>query len=365
MTLEEPIHVGTFNNAHKGIHTFHITVVGCGGTGSFLVRDLARLVSIINHDTERQVICSMSLCDGDVVEEKNIKRQNFIMADVGENKAVVLQGRYSDAYNLNMTAIPRYLETISELNSATLCASCNTAILVSCVDNLATRKLINTMYVEHNRSKRYSTRNFIWVDSGNEEWSGQVVLSCLACQDTYYKWLDKDNNLVLNMNTPTLFQMYPELFTKEDKFNSQLSCEERAISNPQNIMTNITAANIILQMLSNILFGSINYHQVTFNSKLGNSKTYYINTSMLKKYGLSAGLSFYNKINGSQSLKEQLSHTRESNLRTIKDQLRYYSYLKNGPTIERADTLNSLSVPYLYIPTYDNLVINPIDLVGQ
>ena len=76
-----------------------IVLVGTGGTGGYIVPQLYRLLYAL--DRPIRVI----LCDGDLVEEKNLGRQNFIEADLGKNKAMVLAERYqkstlSDLYRL-------------------------------------------------------------------------------------------------------------------------------------------------------------------------------------------------------------------------------------------------------------------------
>jgi hypothetical protein len=49
--------------------------------------------------------------------------------------------------------------------------------------------------------------------------------------------------------------MYPELLDTELKFNSELSCADRAISAPQNMQTNVTAATIIMNYAQKVLTG--------------------------------------------------------------------------------------------------------------
>ena len=65
-----------------------ICLVGCGGTGSFLARDLARLAVHCRETGGPQI--SLNFLDDDRVEPKNIGRQLFAAADVGKNKAEVL-----------------------------------------------------------------------------------------------------------------------------------------------------------------------------------------------------------------------------------------------------------------------------------
>ena len=57
-----------------------VVMLGAGGTGGHIAPHLYRLLYAL----ERPV--RFIICDGDVVEEKNLVRQNFIPADLGENK---------------------------------------------------------------------------------------------------------------------------------------------------------------------------------------------------------------------------------------------------------------------------------------
>ena len=61
-----------------------IVMLGAGGTGGHIAPHLYRLLYAL----ERPV--RFIICDGDIVEEKNLVRQNFTPADLGENKAKVL-----------------------------------------------------------------------------------------------------------------------------------------------------------------------------------------------------------------------------------------------------------------------------------
>ena len=71
---------------------FTFYIVGAGGTGSYLVRDLARIISVYNEKYNRND--EIVIIDQDIVESKNLTRQNFIRNDIGKNKAEVLAKRY-------------------------------------------------------------------------------------------------------------------------------------------------------------------------------------------------------------------------------------------------------------------------------
>lgn len=114
--------------------SINIVQVGAGGTGSALVPYIARLIS---QDKNR---INYTIVDGDRVASHNINRQNFIKSDIGLYKSEVLAKRYSNAFGVSITAIPKYLdESISK--SLELW---NKDIVIGCVDNNKSRVLISS-----------------------------------------------------------------------------------------------------------------------------------------------------------------------------------------------------------------------------
>ena len=77
-----------------------IVMLGAGGTGGHIAPHLYRLLYSLRRPVR------FILCDGDVVEEKNLVRQNFTPADLGENKAKVLAERYSAVFGLETEYVP-------------------------------------------------------------------------------------------------------------------------------------------------------------------------------------------------------------------------------------------------------------------
>lgn len=78
-------------------------LVGCGGTGSRIASMLSQFVaSTCNHPTIKPLIVFV---DDDIVEPKNLARQLFSSADVGEYKAEALARRYSSAFNLPIVPV--------------------------------------------------------------------------------------------------------------------------------------------------------------------------------------------------------------------------------------------------------------------
>ena len=69
-------------------------VIGVGGTGSLLARDLPKLLLGTSH--------KMMLVDGDTVESKNIERQGYQSQDVGDNKALALSRKINSLYPIEI-----------------------------------------------------------------------------------------------------------------------------------------------------------------------------------------------------------------------------------------------------------------------
>jgi PRTRC genetic system ThiF family protein len=232
-----------------------ITVLGAGGTGGHIAPHLYRLI----HSLERPT--RVVICDGDIVEEKNLVRQNFISADLGRNKAQVLAERYANAFGMEISYIPEFIEdesTLAELvkpdkfsvNPYSHEKYEGLSILIGCVDNNQSRRLCHDVF--------NAAENLIYIDSGNGEFSGQIVCGIRRNGRTYYK---------------PIGDVYPDVLTETDKFPTQLSCAEATVSAPQSIVANIMASTAVVSYLYNILvIGNIETRFVTFSTRTVNLK---------------------------------------------------------------------------------------------
>lgn len=226
-----------------------IIVIGAGGTGGYIIPHLYRLAFASNRDIR------ILVCDGDIVERKNLIRQNFVKQDIGRNKAQVLAERYSAAFGIECEYIPEYIESEEDLYRLTKpdfearpysgVPESQRVILLGCVDNNRSRKLCHTIFGRQ--------RDLIYIDSGNGEHTGQVVCGVRQKGRTTYK---------------PVGSLYPDVLKEEDKFPSELSCAERAVSAPQSVTANLTAATAMISFLYNLLIvGEMNTRFVTFSSK--------------------------------------------------------------------------------------------------
>ena len=216
----------------------NIVQIGCGGTGSLLVPYIARLMA----GPDFESIMSYTLVDGDKVTEKNIKRQNFVSADIGKFKAEVLAKRYSLALGVEIASMPIYITDGKCLEKV---AQNELSILISCVDNNKTRKII----AERQNSNTYSSP--IWVDSGNELLGGQVFI-----QGNTRNGIKAD-----------LLKAHPEIAKAQDKLPTELACAERLNSGEQSLGVNATAANVIFNIVCTLLRNEkLHYYEIDFTA---------------------------------------------------------------------------------------------------
>ena len=129
-----------------------IVQLGAGGTGGHIAPHLYRLL----YSLERPV--RYIICDGDVVEEKNLVRQNFTPADLGENKAQVLAERYSAVFGMETEYVPDFVETEDRLKDLLIPKTWNVGayydgrfitemvILLGAVDNNRSRQLCHRVF---------------------------------------------------------------------------------------------------------------------------------------------------------------------------------------------------------------------------
>lgn len=224
-----------------------IIMLGVGGTGGHIAPHLYRLL----HSLERPV--RFILCDGDTVEQKNLVRQNFIEADLGENKAKVLAERYSSVFGLETEYLPYFVESEEKLVSLITPERCRITnnrltdelvILIGAVDNNKSRKLCHAVFQK--------SKELIYIDSGNGEFSGQVVCGIRRSNKSFYK---------------PVSAVYPDILEDTDKFPTELSCAEASVSTPQSIAANLMAATVTVCMVYNILvLGRLDVRMATFSA---------------------------------------------------------------------------------------------------
>lgn len=256
-----------------------IVLFGCGGTGAYVLQSVCRLLYSIRqanaeasanangnagadanevHDTAAlaggslpQRIPEVLIVEGGEVSERNVLRQGYLPADADRNKALVLSERYSGAYGMAINAYPYYINEETDMESLV----CEGAVVVGCMDNAASRKVLHERLMEY--------KDVVYLDSGNgavalpEEpdgmnrqqrlvireggWDGQVALGAR-----------KDGETIL----PFPAEVFPDLIEvadSDDRHPEEIPCGEITASAPQRMLTNLMAANVVLSYLYPLL----------------------------------------------------------------------------------------------------------------
>lgn len=255
----------------------HVFVVGCGGNGGYVIPQVARyirsfmdkqeLAGTVQADRKKFSI-ELTLIDGDNVEQKNLIRQNFISPDVGKNKAQVMAHRYGRAFGLEVGIVKKYLN--ADLAGKLIHQCRGSVVVLGCVDNNATRKIIQEELIDSCFRAMYQDHLF-WIDVANEMFDGQLVIGYrhkshigkkgygvnAVRQMMDREWWDAKLYQVVTSNNglglarrgidfpmPTFVDLFPEIRDEKPDFDpDDPSCAENAAEVEQAMATNIMSAS--------------------------------------------------------------------------------------------------------------------------
>lgn len=153
-----------------------LNLIGAGGTGSKVLTGLSEM----NHSLIAlgHAGLSVHLWDDDIVTEANIGRQRFAGSEIGLYKSVALINRANRWAGTNWKA-----ETCKFKRSANgkLPENASASLFISCVDKVQSRFEIAEILNNLNKGHQYfSDRPRYWMDFGNKQNTGQVILSTIG-----------------------------------------------------------------------------------------------------------------------------------------------------------------------------------------
>ena len=226
------------------MHSVTVSLVGVGGTGSRMLTNLAMIDQALVALGHPGLL--VTAIDPDKVSPSNIGRQQFSPADIGDYKADVLISRVNRFYGLDW-------EAHCELYTAN---SINSNIIISCVDNINTRKVIHERKPQ--TYQQHMNECFYWMDMGNGKDYGQVILS------TKKEIRNKNKNHVPVLKGP--FEYFPNLSAKKESNEPSCSLPEALLKQDLfiNPMIALQASDLLWKMFTQPI---MEYHGVFVNMK--------------------------------------------------------------------------------------------------
>lgn len=252
MKVEHHIHAPLLRNTVK------VVVVGAGGTGSALMSRLMQLhfaLKELGHPGGLQV----TLYDDDIVSKANIGRQCFFPQDVGQYKSTLIINRLNQAWGTRWEAVPKKLKKSDRVPAD---------IIIGCVDSRKGRAAI---------IGAVSSYHCYYIDSGNNENSGQVVIGEL-CEGSRKK-----------IRLPHVADLFPSMVDVElDAKDDKPSCSVAEALQKQSLVINSTMANEVFNLLW-MLFrnGKLTYSGRFVNLETGVSRPIPLDTVVWKNMGYS------------------------------------------------------------------------------
>lgn len=236
-------------------HPVTVNLIGAGGTGSQVLTGLARLdvtLRALGHPG-----LFVTLYDPDIVTEANIGRQLFGYSDMGLNKAQCLITRINNFFGNDWKAVPDIFPAM--LKNA--CRDNMANITITCTDNIKSRlDLWNVLKVVQIPDYRDYATPLYWMDFGNTQTSGQVVLGTVPKK--IKQPASKLYETVGSLKVITRLVKYARV--KEE--DSGPSCSLAEALEKQDLFINSTLAqlgcNILWKMFWN---GMIEHHGVFLN----------------------------------------------------------------------------------------------------
>ena len=152
-----------------------VNVIGAGGTGSKILTALMEM----NHSLTElgHAGLQIRLWDDDVITQANLGRQRFAECEIGLYKSVALINRANRFSGTNWKAETVKFEK-DRLDK--LPENAGASIYISCVDSVKARFGIADILNILNNGKAYSNRPRYWLDFGNSQHTGQVLLSTIG-----------------------------------------------------------------------------------------------------------------------------------------------------------------------------------------
>lgn len=247
-----------------------VSVVGAGGSGSHMIAQLAVLHQSML-DLGHPFGLDVTVYDPDLVSQANVGRAKFYESDVGVHKSLAVVNRVNLCFGLDWKAS---IEPFGQQRQARdglypqwagHGPACD--ILIGCVDTRSSRRdIVRALSERH--------RGVLWLDLGNGEFDGQVVLGELGGHAD-------------EPRLPCVTDLFPELLdASRDPATTGPSCSRREALLKQSAFVNAAAALHAVSLLSTLVrFGRVDYHAIFFDVSKGRATRLMCDPAEWRRFG--------------------------------------------------------------------------------
>lgn len=239
-TGKEKVHF-TDNYLIAPANPIEINLIGAGGTGSKVLTALMEM----NHSLIElgHAGLSVRLWDDDRVTESNLGRQRFAACETGLYKSVALINRANRWSGTNWK-----VETIKFGRDSLGCLPeyAEASIYISCVDSVTARFEMAKIMRGLNSGRAYRNEPKYWLDFGNSQHTGQVILSTIG--NIRQPESDKYETVA---NLPFVTDEFGELLKQSEVADDTPSCSLAEALEKQDLYINSALA----QMGCSLLWG--------------------------------------------------------------------------------------------------------------
>lgn len=255
--------------------SLRFVVVGAGGTGSYAVPAIGRLIYELKQQQQKPV--EMLIVDPDVVESGNIPRSNFCVAEVGRFKAQTLAERISLAWGIETNFSCEKFDPEKHLKPSSNDYRSLT-VIVGCVDNHPARRDIHRAVDQFRCNATSDAPSIWWMDGGNGKSSGQVLLGSDSKRrkpDQHFAGI----SICRSLPAPSL--VHPDLLEPEkprakSEISDGLSCPDRIRLGEQSLNINQRVAVEMAEMLTAMFLSrSLKRFATYFDLETGTSRSLY------------------------------------------------------------------------------------------
>jgi PRTRC genetic system ThiF family protein len=238
-----------------------VNLIGAGGTGSKVLTALMEM----NHSLTElgHAGLQVRLWDDDIITEANLGRQRFAPSETGLYKSVALINRANRFMGTNWKADTQKFERKA---FGGLPDNAMATIFITCVDSVKARFGIAEILKALDNGKYYHHKPKYWLDYGNSQHTGQVLLSTIG--EIRQPDSEKYETVAI---LPMVTDEFGDLLKQSEEQDDTPSCSLAEALEKQDLYINSALA----QMGSSLLWSMFRYGMSEYRGFFLNLKNYH------------------------------------------------------------------------------------------